>query len=106
MSDIDNLGHIGYAGSMNVNLTPELEALVQRKVQSGLYNNQSEVVREALRLLEAQDRIRDAHVVRLQEALADGLAQADRGELLDGPQVMAELRGSLRQRRDRAEPGQ
>ena len=37
---------------MNVNLTPELEALVQSKVASGLYNNQSEVVREALRLLE------------------------------------------------------
>jgi antitoxin ParD1/3/4 len=91
---------------MNVNLTPELEALVQRKVQSGLYNNQSEVVREALRLLEAQDRIRDAHTVRLQEALADGLAQADRGELLDGPQVVAEVRKTLKQPKNRPEPRQ
>ena len=90
---------------MNVNLTPELEALVQRKVQSGLYNNQSEVVREALRLLEAQDRIRDTHLARLQEALAEGLAQADRGELLDGPQVVADLRRSLKDRGDRSAPG-
>ena len=45
---------------MNVNLTPELEVLIQRKVESGLYNNQSEVVREALRLMAEQDRLREA----------------------------------------------
>jgi antitoxin ParD1/3/4 len=37
---------------MNVSLTPELEKLVTRKVQSGLYQSASEVVREGLRLLE------------------------------------------------------
>jgi antitoxin ParD1/3/4 len=84
---------------MNVNLTRELEELVQRKVRSGLYNNQSEVVREALRLLAEQDRQREANLVRLRGALAEGLAQADRGELLDGPGVVAEVRKSLRQRR-------
>jgi predicted nucleotidyltransferase len=36
---------------MNVSLTPELEKYVRRKVASGLYNNASEVVREALRFL-------------------------------------------------------
>ena len=36
---------------MNVSLTPALEKFVRRKVASGLYNNASEVVREALRLL-------------------------------------------------------
>jgi len=77
---------------MNVNLTPELEQLVQDKVASGLYVSQSEVVREALRLLAEQDRLREAHVDRLQEALAEGLQQADRGELLDGAQLVAELR--------------
>lgn len=34
---------------MNVSLTAELEALVEKKVKSGLYNNASEVVRDALR---------------------------------------------------------
>jgi antitoxin ParD1/3/4 len=87
---------------MNVNLTPELEALVQRKVASGLYNNQSEVVREALRLLAEQDRLREAHVADLRKALAEGLSQADRGELLDGPEVVAEVRKALRQRRKSA----
>ena len=40
---------------MNVSLTPRLEELVRRKVASGLYNNASEVVREALRLLLERD---------------------------------------------------
>jgi len=82
---------------MNVNLTPELEKLIQDKVRSGLYNNQSEVVREALRLLVEQDRIREAHVEQLRGALAEGLAQADRGELSDGPAVVDKLRTLLRE---------
>lgn len=40
---------------MNVSLTPELEALVNEKVGSGLYQTASEVVREALRLLKQRD---------------------------------------------------
>lgn len=45
---------------MNINLTPQLEEMVRRKVDSGLYNSASEVVREALRLMEEQDRLRAA----------------------------------------------
>jgi antitoxin ParD1/3/4 len=81
---------------MNVNLTRELEELIQRKVRSGLYNSQSEVVREALRLLVEQDRLREAHFERLRHALAAGLAQADRGELVDGADAVARVRASLR----------
>ena len=40
---------------MNVSLTPELEKYVRRKVTSGLYNNASEVIRQALRLLVEQE---------------------------------------------------
>src|SRR5207302_11308141 len=36
---------------MNVSLTPELEKYVRGKVTSRLYNNASEVIRQALRLL-------------------------------------------------------
>ena len=89
---------------MNVNLTPELEALIHEKVKSGLYNNQSEVVREALRLLASQDEIRKAHLTRLREALAEGLEQANRGELLDGDEVIEEMREMLRKRTKSAKP--
>lgn len=90
---------------MNVDLTQELEALIQRKVESGLYKNQSEVVSAALRLLVEQDRAREAHV-GLRRALDEGLAQAKRGELLEGPEVIAELRESLRRRKKRDKKGE
>jgi len=83
---------------MNVSLTPELEIMIQNKVRTGLYNNQSEVVREALRLLAEQDKIRSVHIHRLQAALVQGLAQADRGELVDGPGAVAKLRKGLKKR--------
>lgn len=60
--------------SMNVNLTPQLEALVKEKVASGLYGSASEVVREALRLMEEQDRVRALKLQHLQQDIRDGLA--------------------------------
>lgn len=53
---------------LNINLTPQLEALVRQKVSSGRYNSASEVVREALRLMEAQDQL---HAVKLQQLRRD-----------------------------------
>ena len=44
---------------MNVSRTPELEQLVEEKVESGLYQTASEVVREALRLLKERDNARE-----------------------------------------------
>lgn len=42
---------------MHISLTPELESLVKSKVESGLYNNASEVIREALRFMEMNNDI-------------------------------------------------
>lgn len=61
---------------MNVSLTPHLEAMVRQKVQSGRYNNASEVVREALRLMEERDRY-----AALKGAIASGVEQHARGEV-------------------------
>jgi len=58
---------------MNINLTPQLEELVRRKVDSGLYNSASEVVREALRLMEEQDRLRAAKLGQLRQDVRSGL---------------------------------
>ncbi len=59
---------------MNVNLTPQLEDLVRSKVASGLYTSASEVVREALRLMDEQDRLRDAKLEQLRSDVRQGLA--------------------------------
>ena len=45
--------------TVHVSLTPQLEEFVKRKVESGLYHSSSEVIREALRLLEERDRFQE-----------------------------------------------
>lgn len=59
---------------MNVNLTPQLEEMVRSKVASGLYTSASEVVREALRLMDEQDRLRSAKLEQLRDDIRVGLA--------------------------------
>jgi len=76
---------------MNVHLTPELEQLVQTKVQSGRYNSASEVVREALRLMEQKDELRMIQLQELRKRMDKGLAQAERGEGVDGEAFMQGL---------------
>ena len=58
---------------MNVNLTPYLEKMVREKVSSGLYTSASEVIREALRLMDEQDSIRKARIDLLQKEIRAGL---------------------------------
>jgi antitoxin ParD1/3/4 len=88
---------------MNVSLTPQLEDLVKRKVDSGLYNSSSEVVREALRLLEERDRLQEMRLAELRQEIQIGLDQLDRGEGVDGKEVFAELRArsQVRARQDK-----
>jgi len=66
---------------MHVSLTPELEARVKAKVESGLYNNASEVVREALRFMETHDElVYEMKLARLREQLREGVNQLEHGE--------------------------
>ena len=58
---------------MNVNLTPHLEDMVRQKVNSGLYTSASEVVREALRLMDEQDSLRAAKLEQLRQDIRAGL---------------------------------
>jgi antitoxin ParD1/3/4 len=65
-----------YPLAMHISLTPELENAVKAKVQSGLYNNASEVVREALR----QSLARDSENTWLAREAAIGYAQLESGQ--------------------------
>ncbi|MFO0888247.1 MAG: type II toxin-antitoxin system ParD family antitoxin [Isosphaeraceae bacterium] len=65
---------------MNVSLTPELEQYVNGKVQSGMYQTASEVVREGLRLLKEREELHQQKLSDLREAIQVGIDQADRGE--------------------------
>ena len=58
---------------MNISLTPHLEDIVKSKVESGLYNSASEVMREALRLLEERDRLRELRFEELRREIQKGI---------------------------------
>ena len=62
---------------MNIDLTPQLESMVKDKVAGGLYNNASEVIREALRLMAQRDRNELIHA-----ETAQGFAQLRRGKMV------------------------
>lgn len=64
---------------MQINLTPELDKLVEEKVASGLYENPSDVVREALRLLIEREPLFDW----LRQEARRGFDQLDAGETVD-----------------------
>ncbi len=65
---------------MNVSLTPELETLISKKVESGRYTSASEVVREALRLLEEQDTLRELRRDELRKEILKGVEQMRKGQ--------------------------
>ncbi len=76
---------------MNVHLTPELEQLIQSKVQCGRYNSASEVVREALRLMEQRDELRGIQIQELRSRMDRALAESARGEGADGEEFLQGL---------------
>ncbi len=84
---------------MNLSLDTSSETLIRQKVESGLYRDAGEVVREALRLLDERDRRAEA----LRAELRIGLDQVERGELIDyTPELLEEL---SRQAEDDARDG-
>ncbi|MBV8358178.1 MAG: type II toxin-antitoxin system ParD family antitoxin [Deltaproteobacteria bacterium] len=65
----------------NVNLTDELDRFVVAKVESGRYENASEVVRAALRTLEREEQRHEAKLAALRAAIdvgdASGIAEGN-----------------------------
>jgi antitoxin ParD1/3/4 len=59
--------------SLNVSLTPQLEAFVHENVNTGRYQSASEVVRTALRLLEERERQNAATLEWLRHEIQKGL---------------------------------
>jgi len=81
---------------MNVSLTLELEEFVKNKVNSGKYNSVSEVIGEALRLLDERDRSQEQRLAELKAKIREGIEASERGEVVDGEEVFAELEEDIR----------
>ena len=75
---------------MNVSLTPDLEQYIRTKVDSGRYLSASEVVREALRLLEQKEKQLEDLRVEIQKGLDSG-----RSEPLNMEAIKAKARNRL-----------
>lgn len=80
---------------MNLTLKPELASFIQQEVLSGKYTSPDEVIEAALNLLEHQ-KSSDILAAELGAKIDVAVAQIDRGEGLDGQEVINSLQSKLR----------
>src|ERR1700691_519620 len=77
---------IGFQGkktimpTRNINLTEHFDRFVEHQVSSGRYSNASEIVRDALRLLEEQEQEREAKLNALRRAAKQGFDEIAQGK--------------------------
>ena len=78
---------------MHISLTERLDEYVKEKVRSGLYNNASEVVREALRMKIAAEETEAIKLQKLRDAIEPAWQQAEKGQCLpfDMQSIITEL---------------
>ena len=69
---------------MAIDISKDLEQEIQRGVSEGPYASPEEFLRESLKWADAYRRM-------LRKAITDGAAEADRGELIPGDEVFAEI---------------
>lgn len=84
----------------SVALSPHFESFIRQQVDSGRFNNISEVVRAGLRLLEEREAEQAAKLHALREAIAVGLAS---GPDLSEEEVFSELETKLLAMAEKAE---
>ena len=91
-----------YSPDMNVSLGPVFDEFVAEMLETGLYQSQSEILREGLRLLKEREDSKKLRFAALRKEIALGARQADRGEFVDGPPTFAKIRHkSAQQKRTR-----
>jgi antitoxin ParD1/3/4 len=90
----------------NVVLSDHQQALVETLVQSGRYQNASEVLRDGLRLIEERERIEQAKLKALKQAARQGWTDVSAGRYVDvADDQLADLIGQLgRRAAQRAKP--
>ncbi len=82
---------------MNIQLKPEDEQFIQTQIARGKYENASEVIGKALKLLEEWEKGYQNWVEETRQKVEVAIEQLDRGEGIDGEVVVEQLREKLRQ---------
>jgi antitoxin ParD1/3/4 len=84
---------------MNVNLGTIFDQFVADLLKTGLYQSQSEILREGLRLLKEREELKQLRLADLRKEIAAGSEQADRGQFVDGQETFAKIRQRSAQRK-------
>jgi antitoxin ParD1/3/4 len=79
--------------SENLSLTPELESWVDERVRSGHYASASEVIREALRMLEEQEPAKK-RPAKIRQKIDRGLDQLNQGRGVHPEDARSQLRAA------------
>jgi Arc/MetJ-type ribon-helix-helix transcriptional regulator len=76
---------------MQLNVPPDLEALVQKRLATGAFANAEEVIRRALEAQDAAESWTEEERSALSAHIEEGFLQAQRGELIEGDQARREI---------------
>ena len=76
---------------MQVNLPPDLETLVQKRLSGGGYASVEDVFRQALEAQDAEESWSDQERQALTAHIEEGFLQAERGELVAGAEARREV---------------
>jgi len=80
---------------MSMRIPDDLRPFVQSELERGRYGSLEELVAEGLRALRDREEFIDEHREELRAQIASGVAQAERGELVDGEEAMERIRREL-----------
>jgi antitoxin ParD1/3/4 len=76
---------------MQLNVPPDLETLINKRLSSGGYTNAEDVLRRALEAQDAEESWTDEERSALSAHIEEGYQQAERGELIDGAAARREI---------------
>lgn len=76
---------------MQLDLPPDLETLINKRLSSGAYSSAEDVLRRALEAQDAEESWTDEEREALSAHIEEGYQQAERGELLDSAQARREI---------------
>jgi antitoxin ParD1/3/4 len=83
---------------LNVSLTPAVQTFIQEQLDRGTYNSIDEIILAGLELLAAKDAAQKDRYDELRRDIEIGIAEADRGELVDGVELFERLRQKSQRR--------
>jgi Arc/MetJ-type ribon-helix-helix transcriptional regulator len=76
---------------MQLNVPPDLETLINKRLSSGGYTDAEDLLRRAFEAQDAQESWTDEECQALSAHIEEGVLQSERGELLGGVQARREI---------------